>query len=143
MINIIKRKVLFEKHSYYKENLFGMKFCSYQSNKESLLIVNFKPLIAITSEIHIDQFDCVSQKFTAVDLKIVDSIDNNGSQEFMTWIKQKHKKGVDMFFYKLNSNEYCPVLALRGCSLEKYLVDNDVLNISVNFFAYSWGEENC
>lgn len=138
--NICTRKVLVEKYlDLNKKGYFGMKFCSYNSNKESLLVVNFRPEI-VTRYITNNLGETV-ESFDSVDLIIVDSIDDNGSSEFIKWFNEfkknkRNKKGVDMFFFVLGCNEYKPILSLRGCSLGFGFIKEGKPIISVNFFAY-------
>jgi len=140
------RKVLSEKYiDLTKKGFLGMKFCSYESNKESLLIVDFHP--EISSNIYIDHLDCITENFEPINIKIIDSIDNNSSEEFYKWIEKSSEnilntKGVDMYFFKLDFTEYKPIMSLKGCKINKTFILDEKLNISVNFFAYSFSREN-
>lgn len=122
-----------------------MKFCSYQSNLESLMIVDFNP--EINCNIYIDDFDCVTQNYDPIKIRIIDYIDNNGSKEFLKWINdfnetEQNTKGIDMFFFKLNFEKYEPIMALRGCSIKTLSTSYGLPTVSVNFFAYSLHKEN-
>lgn len=145
-MNFNTRKILIEKHiDLSKKGFCGMKFCSYKSNKESLLVVDFCP--EITSNIYIDRFDCITTKYEPINIKIINSIDNNDSFEFKKWINEFEKrginsKGVDMFFFKLNFEQYQPIMSLRGCSLNSISTFSDNSILSVNFFAHSFLKEN-
>jgi hypothetical protein len=145
--NICTRKVLVEKYlDLGKKGYFGMKFCSYKSNKESLLVVNFRP--EIVTRYITNNFGETIERLESVDLIIVDSIDNNGSSEFVKWYNEfeknkRNKKGVDIFFFVLNNDRYQPILSLRGCFLDVGFISEGRPVISVNFFAYSFHRENC
>ena len=151
--NIHTRKVLTEKFvDPTKKDLYGLKFCSYKSNKESILIVEFynltnESLIRYNRKLLKDVHGNLSEDFEPIKIRVVESIDNNSSTEFNKWIDKSIKKegcmsGVDMFFFNLNPIEYKPILSLRGCSLESICVIQGKPIISVNFFAYAFPKEN-
>jgi len=147
--NIHTRKVLVEKSVDFKsKDLYGMKFCSYKSNKESILIVEFcdlktESLIRYNTKL---SYGTIAQDFYPINIRIVESIDNNSSSEFNKWIEKsiqlKNTHGVDMFFFNLNSNKYSSVLSLRGCSLNSICEIKHTPIISVNFFAFDIPQEN-
>ena len=151
--NIHTRKVLVEKSVDFKsKDLYGMKFCSYKSNKESILIVEFcdlktESLIRYNTKLSTDICGGFTEVFDPIRVRIVESIDNNSSSEFNKWVNKsielkKSEHGVDMFFFNLNSNKYSPVLSLRGCSLNSMCEIEHTPIISVNFFAFHIPEEN-
>jgi len=151
--NIQTRKVLVEKFvDPTKRDLYGLKFCSYKSNKESLLIVEFhnltnESLIRYNRKLSKDVYGNLSEDFEPIKIRIVESIDNNSSVEFYKWINksiqaEKSIYGIDMFFFNLNPQKYSPVLSLRGCSLDSLCIIEGKPIVSVNFFAYLFPKEN-
>jgi len=138
--NFNKRKVLFEKKS--NQNLFGMKFCDYNSHLETMLLVEFDPTVSTKMTLEMNEEEKWIEILEPITINIVDSYDKTQSANFIKWLRKfeqgKNTKGVDMFFFYLNSKYYKHFLSLRGCQLNSITSIDGKPSIIINFFAFSF-----